>query len=437
PTPSTPPSTTTSISISSATLRRWLGSSAWASSSWSIRPSRPKRFPSSSPTRRPIPARSITRRWAAAPPPTWPASCSERWPASTGGRCPIAAITCPTCSAGRCRRRSLPYCNRWGTSKRASCGRWRGPARRARSRCRTAPPRWNWCRATKPMFGPRAAGRGDAGGNRRTTQQRDQRRALGSGNKGAVCELRCGTDADDAGRVRDLHSERNREVGQGRQDRAHQGGLNKSSRRLCRVRAASGHAVVAQARSALPLKTHMRARRLVEAHHGVGTAVFAGARGRSLLAPANLALWKVDEELDGVVQPSVVDFPRCNVGLLVFVEHLPASRLFLPLVPRPVGLALEHAVKQLIVCRRRVLQMGNLEADGLQPLQHVDVVHDRGLANVDGEDQADDPTEHQQYRDQCQNETQHRAGSRGEVEKEEHDGEGDEGDQRHQAELAF
>jgi hypothetical protein len=81
--------------------------------------------------------------------------------------------------------------------------------------------------------------------------------------------------------------------------------------------------------------------------------------------------------------------------------------------------------------------MGNLEADGLQPLQHVDVVHDRRLANVDGEDQADDPTEHQQYRDQGQNETQHRAGSRGEIEKEEHDGEGDEGDQRHQAELAF
>src|SRR5262249_33836668 len=90
--------------------------------------------------------------------------------------------------------------------------------------------------------------------------QRDQRRALGSGDKGAVCEPRRGTDADDAGRVRDLHSERNREVGQGRQDRAHQGGLKLS----------------------------------VEAHHGVGTAVFAGARGRSFLAPANLALWKVD-----------------------------------------------------------------------------------------------------------------------------------------------
>src|SRR5262249_59718469 len=78
----------------------------------------------------------------------------------------------------------------------------------------------------------------------------------------------------------------------------------------------------------------------VEAHHRVGTAVFAGARGRSFLAPANLALWKVDKELDGVVQPPVVDFSRCDVGLLVFVQHLPASRLFLPLVPRPVGLAL-------------------------------------------------------------------------------------------------
>src|SRR6516164_2993933 len=59
------------------------GSSAWAWSSWSIRPFRPKRLASSSPTRRPIPARSIMRRWAAAPPPTWPASCSKRWPAST------------------------------------------------------------------------------------------------------------------------------------------------------------------------------------------------------------------------------------------------------------------------------------------------------------------------------------------------------------------
>src|SRR6516164_6819982 len=139
----------------------------------------------------------------------------------------------------------------------------------------------------------------------------------------------------------------------------------------------------------------------VEAYHRVGTAVFAGARGRSTLPPANLALWKVDEEVDGVVQPSVVDFPRRDVGLLVFVEHLSASRLFLPLVPRAVGLALEHAVEQLVVRRRRVLQMRNLEADGLQPLQHVDVVHDRRLAHVNGENQTDDATEHQQYCDQC------------------------------------
>src|SRR5262249_58929233 len=110
-----------------------------------------------------------------------------------------------------------------------------------------------------------------------------------------------------------------------------------------------------------PSKQTSRARRSVEAHHGIGTAVFAGACGRSLLAPANLALWKIDKKLDAVVQPSVVDFSRCDVGLLVFVERLPASRLFLPLVPCSVGLALEHAVKQLIVRRRRVLQMGNLE----------------------------------------------------------------------------
>src|SRR5206468_8181088 len=84
----------------------------------------------------------------------------------------------------------------------------------------------------------------------------------------------------------------------------------------------------------------IKARHSAEAHHRLGTAVFAGAIPRSTLAPANLALWKVDKEVDGIVQSSVVDFPRCDVGLLVFVEHLPASRLFLPLVPRPVRLAL-------------------------------------------------------------------------------------------------
>ena len=55
-------------------------------------------------------------------------------------------------------------------------------------------------------------------------------RSLGSDHKDAVCELGCRADADDAHRVREIHHERNREVGQGRQDRAHQGGLNKSSR---------------------------------------------------------------------------------------------------------------------------------------------------------------------------------------------------------------
>src|SRR5262249_44825516 len=109
-----------------------------------------------------------------------------------------------------------------------------------------------------------------------------------------------------------------------------------------------------------PSKHTSRARRLVEAHHGIGTAVFAGARGRSFLAPANLALCKVDKKLDAVVQPSVVDFPRCDVGLLVFVEHLPASRLFLPLVPRPVGLALEHAVKQLIRSEEHTSELQSL-----------------------------------------------------------------------------
>src|SRR5215831_8826239 len=45
----------------------------------------------------------------------------------------------------------------------------------------------------------------DAGGNHRTAQQRDQRRALGSDYKGAVCEFGRGADADDSRRVRDLH----------------------------------------------------------------------------------------------------------------------------------------------------------------------------------------------------------------------------------------
>src|SRR5262249_60709798 len=85
-----------------------------------------------------------------------------------------------------------------------------------------------------------------------------------------------------------------------------------------------------------PSKHTSRAGRSVEAHHGIGTAVFAGARGGSFFAPANLALWKVDKELDAVVQPPVVDFFRCDVGLLVFVERLPASPLVLPLVPRPL-----------------------------------------------------------------------------------------------------
>lgn len=58
----------------------------------------------------------------------------------------------------------------------------------------------------------------------------------------------------------------------------------------------------------------------VEAHHSVGAVVFASATGRSDLAPANLPLWKVDKEVDGVVQPAIVDFSRYGVGQLVFVH---------------------------------------------------------------------------------------------------------------------
>ena len=74
---STRRSTTNSISISSATSRRSLASSAFHSSWWSIHRFRPRRFPSSSPTPRPIRARSTWRRPAMGPRPMWPASCSR------------------------------------------------------------------------------------------------------------------------------------------------------------------------------------------------------------------------------------------------------------------------------------------------------------------------------------------------------------------------
>ena len=64
---STRRSTTSSISISSATSRRSPASSACRTSWRSIRRFRPGRFPSSSPTPRPIRARSTWRRPASAP----------------------------------------------------------------------------------------------------------------------------------------------------------------------------------------------------------------------------------------------------------------------------------------------------------------------------------------------------------------------------------
>ena len=63
---STRRSTTISISISSATSRRLRASSACPLSWWSIHRFRPRRFPSSSPTPRPIPARSTWHRPAMA-----------------------------------------------------------------------------------------------------------------------------------------------------------------------------------------------------------------------------------------------------------------------------------------------------------------------------------------------------------------------------------
>src|SRR6266576_6379200 len=68
------------------------------------------------------------------------------------------------------------------------------------------------------------------------------------------------------------------------------------------------HALRAHQKTEQGRRQTSRVRLSVEAHQGVGTAVFAGATGRSTLAPANLALWKVDKEVDGVVLPSVVDF---------------------------------------------------------------------------------------------------------------------------------
>ena len=74
---STRRSTTSSISISSATSRRSRASCACPSSWWSTHRFRPRRFPSSSPMPRPIRARSTWRRPATGPRPMWPASCSR------------------------------------------------------------------------------------------------------------------------------------------------------------------------------------------------------------------------------------------------------------------------------------------------------------------------------------------------------------------------
>ena len=66
---STRRSTTSSISISSATSRRSRASSACPTSWWSIHRFRPRRFPSLSPTPRPIRARSTWHRPASGPRP--------------------------------------------------------------------------------------------------------------------------------------------------------------------------------------------------------------------------------------------------------------------------------------------------------------------------------------------------------------------------------
>ena len=70
-------STTSLISISSATSRRSPASSVHPASWRSIHRFRPRRFPSSSPMPRPIPASSTWRRPASARPPMSPASCSR------------------------------------------------------------------------------------------------------------------------------------------------------------------------------------------------------------------------------------------------------------------------------------------------------------------------------------------------------------------------
>ena len=75
--PSTRPSTTSSVSISSATPHRSRASCGYPMSWWCIRHFRQRRFPSSSPTPRPIPESSAWRRAASAAGPIWPASCSR------------------------------------------------------------------------------------------------------------------------------------------------------------------------------------------------------------------------------------------------------------------------------------------------------------------------------------------------------------------------
>ena len=91
PTPSTPRSTRSSPSISCATPCRspaWRGCPTRCSC---IRRCRRVPSRSSSPTPRPIRARSTWPPRATAPPSIWRARCSRRWPASTSSTSPIAA----------------------------------------------------------------------------------------------------------------------------------------------------------------------------------------------------------------------------------------------------------------------------------------------------------------------------------------------------------
>ena len=109
--------------------------------SWrSIRRFRRRPSPSSSPTPRPIQARSTWPRPATAAPPTCRANCSRSWPASTWCTWPIAAWRPPLTDllAGQVQVIFDSVPNSIGTSEPGGCARSPSPPRRAGGAARCA-----------------------------------------------------------------------------------------------------------------------------------------------------------------------------------------------------------------------------------------------------------------------------------------------------------